>query len=94
MARHKRLIVTDYIKMWPRSVFDVRYGKAGKSIDPEIRRLLSQRGVYILYRDDQPYYVGKATRRLIGRLRSHAGNPRVRVPAELPGMQISPTYTA
>jgi hypothetical protein len=32
--------------------------------------------VYILYRDDQPYYVGKASRKLFRRLRAHATNPK------------------
>ena len=73
MPGHKRLIATNYIKMWPRAVFDI---KLGKNFHPEIKRLLSQPGVYILYRDDQPYYVGKAARRLFRRLRSHASNSK------------------
>jgi hypothetical protein len=48
----------------------------GKSFPAEIKQLLSQPGVYILYRDDQPYYVGKASGRLFRRLRSHASNPK------------------
>jgi len=74
MPGHKGLIATNYIKMWPRAVFDIKTGK--RSYHPEIKRLLSQPGVYILYRDDQPYYVGKASGRLFRRLRSHASNPR------------------
>lgn len=73
MPAHKGLIVTRYVKMWPRQAFDI---KLGKKFHPEIKRLLSQPGVYILYRDDEPYYVGKASRRLFWRLRSHASNPR------------------
>lgn len=73
MPAHKGLIVTQYIKMWPRRAFDI---KQGKSFHPEIKRLLSQPGVYILYREDEPYYVGKASRQLFRRLRSHASNPK------------------
>jgi len=73
MPGHKGLIATNYIKMWPRGVLDIKFGK---NFHLEIKRLLSQPGVYILYRDDQPYYVGKASRQLFQRLRSHASNPR------------------
>jgi ethanolamine utilization cobalamin adenosyltransferase len=59
MHPRKPEIVTGYAKMWPRSVFDI---KAANRLVPEIRRLLREPGVYILYRDDQPYYVGKASR--------------------------------
>jgi hypothetical protein len=41
-----------------------------------VKELLSQPGVYVLYRDDQPYYVGRAAKRLFRRLRSHAINPK------------------
>ena len=34
--------------------------------------LLRQPGVYILYRDEQPYYVGRATDTLFKRLHAHA----------------------
>ncbi len=73
MARHKGLIVQKYAKMWTRDVFNV---KRGNKFDPTIKSLLSQPGVYVLYRNDQPYYVGKASGRLFRRLRAHAANPR------------------
>ena len=60
--------------MWPRKVFDLV--KPGGQIDPEVNKLLSQPGVYVLYRDDRPYYVGKAGKCLFWRLRSHAVNPK------------------
>jgi hypothetical protein len=73
MAGHRGLIVQKYAKMWPRDVF---YVKSGNKYDPSVKRLLSEPGVYVLYRDDQPYYVGKAANRLFRRLRSHATNPK------------------
>lgn len=73
MQAHERLIVTKYAKMWPREVFYVR---SGNRFDRDVKQLLSQPGVYVLYRDDVPYYVGKASRRLFNRMRSHATNPK------------------
>ena len=72
MGAHQSLIVTQYAKMWPRAVFNIREGT--KPLD-SIRQLLSESGVYILYRDDQPYYVGQALS-LFKRLRTHANRPR------------------
>jgi hypothetical protein len=48
-------IITGYAKMWPRAVFDVRSGKHKAGV----KELLLSPGVYILYRDDMPYYIGK-----------------------------------
>lgn len=73
MPAHKGLIVQQYAKMWSRDVF---YVKSGNKYNLEVKALLSQPGVYVLYRDDQPYYVGKASRKLFRRLRSHAVNPK------------------
>ena len=56
-------MVSAYARMWPRAVF---YNKA---LSPESGRktnlarqldFLQRPGVYVLYRDDTPYYVGKA----------------------------------
>jgi hypothetical protein len=60
--------VAKYAKMWPRELFDCKRGK-----HPIVRELdiLSEPGVYVLYRDDRPYYVGKANR-LLARLWPHA----------------------
>ncbi len=74
MRAGKPAIVTGYAKMWPSSVFDI---KAGNKLLPEIRELLREPGVYVLYRDDQPYYVGKASR-LSSRIWAHANQPRDR----------------
>ncbi len=57
------VMVSGYARMWPRAVF---YTKA---LNPESGRerslgreleFLQRGGVYVLYRDDTPYYVGKA----------------------------------
>lgn len=57
-----------YAKMWPRELFDCKLGQ-----HPVVREIpiLSQPGVYVLYRDDKPHYVGKANK-LLSRLWSHA----------------------
>jgi hypothetical protein len=65
--------------MWPREMFD--------HLDPDGTRknttlaksvvFLNRPGVYILYRDDVPYYVGKAER-LRRRLWAHAMKPEAR----------------
>ena len=74
MPAKKTRIVTDYAKMWPRTVFDI---KAGRKLLPEIHELLHKPWVYVLYREDQPYYVGKA-KRLSSRIWEHANRPKDR----------------
>lgn len=67
-----------FIRMWPRAIFTTSsegQGKRGKP--PAIARTipeLDSPGVYILYRDDQPFYVGQTKGKLRSRLRSHATN--------------------
>ena len=61
-------IVTQYARMWPREVFDAM--EENKLLLKEVKDL-QQPGVYILYRDDVPYYVGK-TVKLYSRLHDHA----------------------
>ena len=73
-TKRKQAIITGYAKMWPRSVFDL---KAANRLIPEIKKLLYESGVYILYRDDQPYYVGKASH-LSSRILAHANRPKDR----------------
>jgi hypothetical protein len=70
----KRKAVTSYARMWPRELFNCKRGK--RSVVKEIE-MLSQPGVYVLYRDDEPYYVGKAAR-LRSRLWLHANRPTSR----------------
>ena len=62
-------IVAEYARMWPREVFDIFDGNSlaiGKL--PE----LALPGVYILYRDETPYYIGKSKCSLGSRLHSHS----------------------
>jgi hypothetical protein len=65
------VLVSKFIRMWPRAIFDTPLNVGGKvSIASSIKELDSS-GVYILYRDDVPFYVGKA-KKLRSRLRKHA----------------------
>jgi hypothetical protein len=70
-------MVSGYARMWPRAVF---YEKALNPDSGRERNLakelefLQKGGVYVLYRDDTPYYVGKA-RKLRQRLYLWANNP-------------------
>jgi hypothetical protein len=57
-----------YAKMWPRELFNCKNGK--EWLVGELK-VLSQPGVYVLYRDQIPYYVGKAAI-LRDRLWAHA----------------------
>jgi hypothetical protein len=77
----KTPLVTSYARMWPREVFD----RAVAVKDPRRRKLtlartleiLRKPGIYILYRDGVPYYIGKATK-MRNRLWQHAWNPKTR----------------
>ena len=64
-------IVCEYARMWPRWILEK------KEFCDEIERLLKRPGVYILYRDEHPYYVGQA-RNLFKRLSGRANNPQSR----------------
>jgi hypothetical protein len=74
-----------YGRMWPRDIFYRRL--KAKREDLVFKRptsllfrtipVLTKPGVYVLYRDDVPYYVGKA-KRLRTRLWSHACVPGAR----------------
>jgi hypothetical protein len=66
--------VATYAQMWPREIFDC---KQGKRLVVKQLEILAQPGVYILYRDERPYYVGQA-KRLRSRLWSHANQPNSR----------------
>lgn len=68
-------IVTGYAKMWPRAVFDM---KEGNKHPIDAKELLQSCGVYVLYRDDMPYYVGKTARKLWRRIWAHANRPKDR----------------
>ncbi len=64
----KNGLVIEYARMWPRATFDIIDSK--KLAVHGIEKLKSA-GVYVLYTDDRPYYIGKASS-LIRRLHAHA----------------------
>jgi hypothetical protein len=74
-------IVREYARMWPREVFYQLGPNAsgkGKNVHPyKGLELVNEPGVYVLYREGIPYYVGQATR-LRHRLWSHACSPAAR----------------
>lgn len=72
---HKRhsAMIKGYLQMWPREVFDLR--NSGRLM-PDLKKALSGPGVYILYRDDHPYYIGKAGGKIYQRLWAHANGTR------------------
>jgi hypothetical protein len=72
----KQNIVVQYASMWAREVCDLRGEGSRKSFIKDTPEL-QKPGVYVLYRDEQPYYIGKSTR--IGkRIWQHACHPRAR----------------
>jgi hypothetical protein len=72
MPKRETKIITEYARMWPR---DVLYLES--ELLKEVEQRLNHPGVYVLYRDGAPYYVGRTDRRtLYKRLREHADNPR------------------
>ena len=68
----KRFMVEGYAKMWSREVFLV---KESRRLSPAVRSVLKAPGVYVLYRDDHPHYVGKTSRPLFDRIWNHASQP-------------------
>lgn len=74
MGRRTRrsCIVTGYAHMGPREVFDIRAGRRFLDI---LIEPLDHAGVYVLYRDDHPYYVGKTSGSLFRRIHAHANRP-------------------
>ena len=72
MKREKtRGIVTAYARMWPRVAFEL---KLDREVYAETVSMLNKPGVYILYRDEHPYYIGKTNNKLFNRIRAHATN--------------------
>ena len=80
MAPEKPL-VEEYARMWPREVFDclIPHQDGKKKGTKLVKGLdfLNKPGVYVLYRDQMPYYIGKAAP-LFGRLWHHASYPGAR----------------
>jgi hypothetical protein len=75
-------ITTGYANMWPREIFDERAelegrrGKKGKQVLAGTLDFLTKNpGVYVLYRNETPHYIGKAEC-LYNRLWKHANTPR------------------
>jgi hypothetical protein len=65
-------MTTQFFRMLPRALFHSKEGKA--FLDQQ----LTEGGVYVLYRGDQPYYIGKTKNRLSKRLSHHALRPNTR----------------
>ena|SRR5712692_7947757 len=61
-----------FFRMWPRALFYMREGKTF------LEEHLSAPGVYVLYRNDEPYYIGKTGKPLAKRLKQHALKPNTR----------------
>lgn len=58
--------------MLPRALFHMKDGKA------VLKVRLNKPGVYVLYRDDTPYYIGKTKKPLFKRINTHALRPNAR----------------
>jgi hypothetical protein len=71
MAKKHPTVVKEAAQMWPRVVFDFNGW-------PAVKECLSEPGVYVLFRDDVPYYVGKTDKKLFRRIRAHAAKTRDR----------------
>jgi hypothetical protein len=67
-------LVKKFIRMWPRSIFSTPVGDGRRGMIASTIPELKMPGVYILYRDDVPFYVGQAKGKLRSRLRGHANN--------------------
>jgi hypothetical protein len=61
-----------FFRMLPRALFHMKKGKK------LLKTALSSPGVYVLYRNDEPYYIGKTGKPLIKRLAGHALKPNWR----------------
>jgi hypothetical protein len=68
--KKKDWMIQQFFRMWPRALFHSKNGKA------YLEKHLNGFGVYVLYRDDHPYYIGKTINKtLIERLSQHALKP-------------------
>src|SRR5271169_2702354 len=76
--KRKNAICSQYARMWPRAIFDCFGNEVSrKQALVESVEVFDKAGVYVLYRDEVPYYVGQAAR-LRRRMRHHASQPRSR----------------
>jgi hypothetical protein len=78
MASKRNGIVKGYAKMWPREVFHAKPRRGTGVLAAQLDFLTKEKGVYVLYIDEKPYYIGKSGDSLFARLKSHAMNPRMR----------------
>src|SRR5580658_8954846 len=69
----QRPIVKEYLKMCPRSALDIR--KDGE-LFWLVWDLFTKPGVYVLYWDDHPYYVGSSKKNVSQRIYDHANKPQ------------------
>jgi len=65
----KSKIISGYARRWPRSVLDM-VREDGKPF-PSVRKELSKKGVYVLYRGSVPYYIGRSEVNLYTRICDH-----------------------
>jgi predicted GIY-YIG superfamily endonuclease len=82
--RTNNQILGQYARMWPREVFyrlvpkarkgEQQKGHSGSRLLFRQIDLLTKPGVYVLYRDTEPYYIGQA-QKLRTRLNEHACMP-------------------
>jgi len=75
----KGSLCKQYARMWPREVFD-NFDNLSARTDAETSaglEILNKAGIYVLYRDDIPYYIGQA-KKLRFRIFSHANKPNGR----------------
>src|ERR1700677_1544775 len=64
--------VTGYGKLWPREVFRIQ--KKNRILINDEKKF-HKPGIYVLYRNAIPYYVGKASKNVVYRLQDHANKP-------------------
>jgi hypothetical protein len=64
-------MIAAYIRKWPRTVYNLKDGN--KPLESVREKLRQKPGIYILYQNDKPYYVGQA-KNLWARIRRHATN--------------------
>lgn len=69
---NKNWKTTRLFRMIPRALF---HTKAGQAL---LRKQLNQPGVYVLYREDAPYYIGKTETTIFKRVKTHALRPNAR----------------
>ena len=77
MKKPGDLRISQYARMWPREVFDCLLTEDDTKHEQPVSKgleILKEPGVYVLYRDDIPYYIGQAAK-LRSRLRRHATAP-------------------